>query len=85
MRVAETMSEEAALGFASNDRAVLESGRAITFEEEFPHPETGLVRRWVSAKFPGGDAAGEVIGIGGCRLRSVSSIARGESSHRPSR
>jgi diguanylate cyclase (GGDEF)-like protein/PAS domain S-box-containing protein len=75
MRVADTMSEEAALGFASNDREVLESGRAITFEEEFPHPETGLMRKWVSAKFPVRDAAGELIGIGGVSLE-VSELDR---------
>jgi PAS domain S-box-containing protein len=75
MRVADTMTEEAARGFASNDHEVLESGRAITFEEQFPHPETGLMRKWVSAKFPVRDAAGEVIGIGGVSLE-VSELDR---------
>jgi diguanylate cyclase (GGDEF)-like protein/PAS domain S-box-containing protein len=75
MRVADTMSQETALGFASNDHEVLESGRAITFEEQFPHPETGLMRTWVSAKFPVRDAAGEVIGIGGVSLE-VSELDR---------
>jgi diguanylate cyclase (GGDEF)-like protein/PAS domain S-box-containing protein len=75
MRVADTMSAEAALGFARNDHEVLESGRAITFEEQFPHPETGLMRKWVAAKFPVRDAAGEIIGIGGVSLE-VSELER---------
>jgi diguanylate cyclase (GGDEF)-like protein/PAS domain S-box-containing protein len=68
MRVADTMTEEAALYFASNDHEVIESGGAITFEEEFPHPETGAMRKWISAKFPVRDGGGELIGIGGVSL-----------------
>lgn len=68
MPVSETMGEEAAQYFAAHDRDVLESGNAITFEEEFPHPETGVMRKWASAKFPVRDAAGKIVGIGGISL-----------------
>ncbi|HWE58385.1 MAG TPA: EAL domain-containing protein [Solirubrobacteraceae bacterium] len=68
MRVADTMSEEAAQYFASNDHEVLGSGGPITVEEEFPHPDTGVMRKWVSAKFPVRDSSGEIIGIGGVSL-----------------
>jgi diguanylate cyclase (GGDEF)-like protein/PAS domain S-box-containing protein len=68
MRVADTMSEEAAQYFASNDHEVLGSGGPITFEEEFPHPDTGVMRKCVSAKFPVHDSSGEIIGIGGVSL-----------------
>ncbi len=63
--VAETMTAEAALYFASNDHEVLASGQAITFDEEFPHPHTGAMRKWASAKFPVRDGAGQIVGIGG--------------------
>ncbi|HEX3616274.1 MAG TPA: EAL domain-containing protein [Solirubrobacteraceae bacterium] len=66
--VVETMTQDAALYFASNDHEVLESGSAITFEEEFPHPDTGVMRKWISAKFPVRDGGGEIIGIGGVSL-----------------
>jgi diguanylate cyclase (GGDEF)-like protein/PAS domain S-box-containing protein len=67
-RVVDTMTADAALYFASNDHEVLDSGSAITFDEEFPHPDTGVMRKWVSAKFPVRDASGVVIGIGGVSL-----------------
>jgi diguanylate cyclase (GGDEF)-like protein/PAS domain S-box-containing protein len=68
MPVSDTMSQEAAQYFAAHDHEVLRSGQAITFEEEFPHPATGVMRKWASAKFPVRDTGGEIIGIGGISL-----------------
>jgi diguanylate cyclase (GGDEF)-like protein/PAS domain S-box-containing protein len=68
MPVAETVPESLASSFARNDRAVIETGTAVTFDEDFPDPKTGVTRNWISAKFPVRDADGEIIGIGGVSL-----------------
>ena len=77
MPVAETMTEEAAQYFAANDHEVLDSGQAITFEEEFPHPATGVMRKWASAKFPVRDPDGAIVGIGGISLE-ISELDRAQ-------
>ncbi|HWD70423.1 MAG TPA: EAL domain-containing protein [Solirubrobacteraceae bacterium] len=68
MPVAETMPEPMARAFARNDREVLETSEPVTFDEEVADPETGVARKWISAKFPVRDASGEIIGIGGVSL-----------------
>jgi diguanylate cyclase (GGDEF)-like protein/PAS domain S-box-containing protein len=75
MRVAETMTAAEAAYFARNDRQVIETGEPITFLEEFPDPETGETRRWMSAKFPVRDADGAIIGLGGVSME-VSELHR---------
>lgn len=75
MEVADTVPDSMAGVFARNDRAVLETGEAITFEEDVPDAESGLPRKWISAKFPVRDGAGEIIGIGGVSLE-VSELDR---------
>ena len=73
--VAETVAGPLAKNFARNDQEVLETGTPITFDEEFPDPHTGAMRKWISAKFPVRDARGEVVGIGGISLE-VSELDR---------
>jgi len=68
MPVSESLPEAIARDFARNDREVLDSGEAITFDEEIPDPETGVARKWISAKFPVRDADGGIIGIGGVSM-----------------
>lgn len=75
MPVAETIAEQVAEVFARNDREVLQSGRPVTFDQEFPDPDTGEPRRWITAKFPVRDAAGEITGIGGVSIE-VSELDR---------
>jgi diguanylate cyclase (GGDEF)-like protein/PAS domain S-box-containing protein len=68
MSVSASLPEAIAREFARNDRRVLDSGEAITFDEEIVDPETGVARKWISAKFPVRDADGGIIGIGGVSM-----------------
>ena len=75
MAVAETMTEAEAAYFARNDREVIDGGEPITFQEEFPDPDTGEIRKWMSMKFPVRDPDGAIIGIGGISME-VSELHR---------
>ena len=75
MRVADTMTEAEAAYFARNDREVIDGGAPITFHEEFPDPDTGEIRKWMSMKFPVRDSDGAIIGIGGISME-VSELHR---------
>src|ERR1700722_18333933 len=50
--VRDTLPPEVAEMFVANDREVIDSERAISFEEEVHDPHTGELLRYVSVKFP---------------------------------
>jgi PAS domain S-box-containing protein len=63
--VSETLPPDIAATFLANDREVLDSGRAISFEEDVVDPESGETLRYVSVKFPLRGEHDELIGVGG--------------------
>jgi len=54
---------DVAESFVASDRAVIESGNTLTFEESIPDGKG--VRNYVSIKFPIRDDEGEIIAVGG--------------------
>lgn len=65
MLVSETVAPEIAAKLSQNDREVLASGRAISFNEETIDQATGEAVKHLSIKFPVRAEDGEILGIGG--------------------
>jgi diguanylate cyclase (GGDEF)-like protein/PAS domain S-box-containing protein len=63
--VRDTLPPEVAEMFVANDREVIDSARAISFEAEVHDPLTGEPLRYVSVKFPLRGDDDELIGVGG--------------------
>lgn len=63
--VSDTLPPEVAEMFVANDQQVVESGQAISFEEDVPDPRSGRLLHYMSVKFPVRDEAGELVGVGG--------------------
>lgn len=54
--------KQAAAQVMQNDREVMDSGRAVEFEEQVPLPD-GSIRVWASQKRPYRSPGGEVVGV----------------------
>jgi diguanylate cyclase (GGDEF)-like protein/PAS domain S-box-containing protein len=66
--MAETFAPDVFERLAANDREVMRSGEAVSFDEIVPDSRTGLPRHVWSLKFPVRDADGGVVGLGGVSL-----------------
>ena len=61
--------EEVVARLDANDRAVMEAGEPMQYEEVAPHfGDEGRQHTWLAVKFPVADAAGEIVGVGGISL-----------------
>ena len=67
-RLADTLPAALVADLAANDREVMESGEARSFEEVVPDSRTGRARHVWSLKFPVRDAEGVIVGLGGVSL-----------------